>query len=104
MDHPLQSHIDRIVAAAEKRGELDNLPGAGKPLTDTRDPHDALISRLMSEASVKHPIAVIREQLTEARATLATLSDDDDRRAEMLHIADLELKLALELEALRRYG
>lgn len=35
-----QSWVDRQIAAAQKRGEFDNLPGAGKPLTHLGNPDD----------------------------------------------------------------
>ncbi len=31
MTHPLDALIDQIVQAAEKRGDFDDLAGAGKP-------------------------------------------------------------------------
>lgn len=35
-----QSWVDRQIAAAQERGEFDNLPGAGKPLTHLGNPDD----------------------------------------------------------------
>jgi hypothetical protein len=37
-----ESPADRAIREAIERGEFDNLPGAGKPLTNLGDPDDAL--------------------------------------------------------------
>ena len=36
MDHPLIDLINAKIAAAERDGAFDNLPGAGKPLPECR--------------------------------------------------------------------
>ena len=38
------------------------------------------------------------------KALLKTLTDEDDRKAEMKTLADLELRLAIEVEGFRKYG
>ena len=47
MHHPLSGLIDQIVQNAEKRGDFDNLPGAGKPLPHLDDPQNAVLNRMM---------------------------------------------------------
>ena len=49
MDHPLIDLITAKIMAAEKNGEFDNLPGAGKPLPKCDDPENALLNRVMKE-------------------------------------------------------
>ena len=104
MAHPLESLIDEILGEAQKRGEMDDLPGAGKPLKFDGSPQDAVLGRLAKEANVKPPVVVLKEQIAEAKARLAGLVDEADRKAEMKVLADLEMRLALEIEAFNRYG
>ncbi len=104
MDHPLISLIDQKIAAAEKEGQFDNLSGAGKPLAGLGDPKDALLDRLTKEAEVKSPIVVLKEQIEAAKRRLSGLTDEGARKAEMKVLADLQTRLALEIEAFKRFG
>ena len=104
MDHPLLSLIDQRIAAAEREGQFDNLPGAGKPLDHLGDPKDALLDRLSREAQVRSPLAVLREQIAASKARLQTLTDEAPRKAEMKTLADLQMRLAIEMETMRRFG
>ncbi|MEJ6404470.1 DnaJ family domain-containing protein [Yoonia sp. 2307UL14-13] len=104
MDHPLISLIDQQIEAARRRGEFDNLPGAGKPLDLTGDPKDALLDRMAKDAEVRSPVGVLREQIAASKARLADLTDPDQRKAEMKILADLQTRLAVEIEAFKRFG
>ena len=37
-----ESPVEKAIREAQERGEFDDLPGAGKPLTDLGDPDDPL--------------------------------------------------------------
>jgi len=104
MSHPLESLIDQIVGAAEKRGDFEDLPGAGKPLPAVENPQDAVLARLMREAEATSPVVVLRRQILQAQDLLETLSDGAARKTQMQVIADLHTKLAIEMEAFRKYG
>ncbi len=104
MDHPLISLIDQKIAAAEKEGQFDNLPGAGKPPEHLGDPKDALLDRLSREAAVKSLMVVLKEQIAASKTRLRGLTDQDARKAEMKTLADLQTRLALEIEAVKRFG
>ncbi len=104
MDHPLSSLIDQIVQNAERRGEFDNLPGAGQPLPHLDDPQNAVLKRMMKEAKTKSPVVILRQQILAAHARLKTLTDADARKDEMMHLSELQTKLAIEMEAFRKYG
>lgn len=104
MNHPLESLIDQIVQNAEKRGDFDNLPGAGKPLPRLDDPQNALLNRMMQEADAKSPVVVLRRQILEAQERLKTLTDETGRMAEQMRLSELHTKLAIEMEAFRKYG
>lgn len=104
MDHPLSALIDQIIQKAEARGDFKNLAGAGKPLAHLDDPTNAVLNRIMREADAKAPIVVIREQILASSARLKELIDPVARKEEMLVLAELQTKLALEMEAFRKYG
>ncbi|WP_375687641.1 DnaJ family domain-containing protein [Pseudooceanicola sp. LIPI14-2-Ac024] len=104
MSHPLNWIIDGYLKTAEENGAFDNLPGAGKPLPKREDPRDALLSHVSREHKIKPPIVVMREQIVASQARLKDLSDPDARKAEMKVLADLQMRLAMELEAFRRFG
>ncbi len=102
--HPLDSLINEILGEAQKRGELDNLPGAGKPLELEGTPQNAVLGRLAKEANVMPPVVVLKQKIAESKARLAALAGEEERKAEMKVLADLEMRLALEIEAFRRFG
>ena len=104
MAHPLDSLIDQIVQKAERDGHFKDLPGTGKPLEKVDNPQDAVLARIMKEADATAPVVVLRRQILAAQEHLKTLTDPDKRHAEMLYISELQTKLALEMEAFRKYG
>ena len=104
MHHPLSGLIDQIVQNAEKRGDFDDLPGAGKPLAHLDDPQNAVLNRMMQEAEAKSPVVVLRRQIIAAQEKLKALTDPTDRKAEQLRLSELHTKLAIEMEAFRKYG
>lgn len=104
MTHPLSSLIDQIVQKAHSRGDLDDLPGAGKPLAHLDDPQNAVLNRMMQEADAKSPVVVLRLQIIDAQERLKMLTNEKARKAEMLCLSELHTKLAIEMEAFRKYG
>ena len=104
MDHPMQSLIDRIVAQAEAEGKLKDLEGQGEPLPDRPDPKDAVLNRLMTEHRAKPRIVLLQEKVAAARSALAGAVGEEARRVAMKALADAQLDLELEKEAIRRYG
>lgn len=104
MAHPLEALIDQIVQKAQARGDLDNLSGAGKPLNLEGNAQDAVLARIMSEADAKAPIVILRNQILAAQAKLKSLTIDAERRSHLIYISELQTKLAIEMEAFRKYG
>lgn len=104
MDHPLSALIDQIIQKAEANGAFKDLAGAGKPLAHLDDPANALLKRIVREADAKAPVVIIREQILASTARLRALTDANERKAEMFVLAELQTKLALEMEAFRKYG
>lgn len=104
MAHPLDRLIDQIVAQSIADGDMDNLPGAGKPLPPVDKPQDALLSRMMTQAKAKPFIVDLKEQITAAAARLTDETDPVQRKVQMQRLADLQTRLAIEVEAIRKYG
>jgi len=101
MDHQLIDLIDQQIAKAEAEGQFDALPGAGKPLDLSRDPHGSLVERAREGAGAVSPLAVLKAQITDAQTALAG-QEGAARKAQMKVLADLQMKLAMEIEAAKR--
>lgn len=104
MAHPLDSLIDQIVAKAARDGAFDDLAGAGKPLEPVENPQNAVLARIMKEADATSPVVVLRRQILAEQEKLQGLIDPDARKTQMQLISELHTKLALEMEAFRKYG
>ena len=104
MHHPLSNLTDQIVENAERRGDFKDLPGAGKPLPHLDDPQNAVLARMMKEADAKSPVVIQRQQILESSEKLKTLTDPAARKNEMARLSELQMKLAIEMEAFRKYG
>ncbi|SNS98103.1 DnaJ family domain-containing protein [Antarctobacter heliothermus] len=104
MSHPLNAAIEMAMNAAERADEFKNLPGAGKPLGFLATPKDAVIDRLMKENQAKPLAVLLKNKIAELQKALKSAPNEDARRAVMKEIADQQLRLDLELEALRKYG
>lgn len=104
MSHPLNPAIEMAIKAADNSGEFKDLPGAGKPLEFLSKPKDAVIDRLLKENQAKPLAVLLKNKITELRQALKAETDDAARKALMKEIADQQLRLDLELEALRKYG
>lgn len=98
----IRSLIDRQIQDAADDGTLQRLPGFGKPLDLSRDPFDAMMDRMHKEAKVKPKAVTLKDQIIASTARLKALTGDDARRAEMKILADLQTRLAIEMEQLRR--
>ena len=104
MSHPLNSAIEMAMKAAENADEFKDLPGAGKPLSFLSKPKDAVLDRLLKENQAK-PLAVeLKKKIATLYKALKAETGESERKALMLEIADAQLRLDLELEALRKYG
>ena len=104
MHHPLSGLIDQIVQNAEKSGAFDDLEGAGKPLPYLDDPQNAVLIRMMKEVDAKSPVVIFSRQILEAQERIKSITEDEERKTAQLHLSELHTKLALEMEAFRKYG
>ena len=95
MDHPLMDLISAKIAEAEKNGEFDNLPGAGKPLPQEDDPDNALLRLGMQENHAVPPFIALGRELEKLRADLRQTTDAVARKDIMKEMSMLEAKIAI---------
>ncbi|MDJ0630944.1 MAG: DUF1992 domain-containing protein [Rhodobacter sp.] len=107
MPRSLRQLTEARIQTAIAEGKLKNLAGEGKPLPDRPgdafiDPGDAIGHRIMAEAGALPQEVLLKRQVAEAKAALATAAGPD-RKAAMTHLAEIELKLAIAREARRKF-
>jgi hypothetical protein len=94
-------HLDAVaeerIQEAIRRGELDGLPGAGKPLVLDEDPlvpaELRVANRILSNAGLV-PIEVLeRREIADLEASLASLRDDTERSRVLARLALLRLRI-----------
>jgi len=97
-----RSPVDAIVERAIAKGELDNLPGRGKPLNlddDAGVPEDMRLSyRVMKNAGIVPPEVEAMKRITALRAQLANESDPAERHRLAKEISCQNSVLRLKLE------
>jgi DnaJ family protein C protein 28 len=63
--------IEDVIREAMERGEFDNLPGKGKPLSLTQDPlldpMTAIVNRILRDNGVSHPLIEARKTMEAER-------------------------------------
>jgi len=81
----LATIAERKIREAMARGELDNLPGAGKPLAMDEDlsgvPAELRMAyKILKNAGFVPPEVDLRKEIVTLREMLGTLEDDEQRR------------------------
>ena len=94
---------ERQIRKAQAEGQFDNLPGAGKPLEPGDGSADAVGFRIMADAGVVPREFELRKAVEAQRQVLQQTRDPDGQRREMAKLADLELRLNIEIEARKRF-
>ena len=97
--------VDAIIEAAIRRGELDNLPGKGKPLKlrDDSGVHeqDRMAYHILGNAGLLPPEVETLKQIAGLRAELKTLTDPDEYRKLARRISEIEAVHNLKMERAR---
>lgn len=87
----------RIVEAI-KRGELDGLPGAGKPLDLEEDPfvtpEQRMVNRVLKNAGFTPPEIALRKEIAELRREIEAMPKGARRDAEKRRLALLLIQLS----------
>ncbi|MEQ8294391.1 MAG: DUF1992 domain-containing protein [Roseovarius sp.] len=95
--------IENAFRRAQENGDLDDLPGAGKPIAESSLNADPF-AHVYAESGAMTPFSELRRQIEEARARLAAASDPEEQRAIQTEISGLEMRKAIEMETWKRYG
>jgi len=102
----LDTLVEQRIEAAIANGELDNLPGEGKPLAiddDALVPEELRVAhRILKNAGFVPPEAALRGEIASVDALLKHATDDAMRRRALARLALLEAKLELEGRSLPR--
>ena len=102
MDHPLMDLISAKIAEAERNGEFDNLPGAGKPLPPCEDPENALLHRIMKENKAEPEFVTLGRELKRLREELRETGDRTRRMDIMKNMSMLEARIDISRKAWAR--
>lgn len=97
---------ERQILKAQAEGQFDNLKGEGKPLPlhEGGDYAQAAGYRMMAEAGALPLELELRKAVAEQTRLLQQASDPAEQRALMQKLADLQMRLAIQEEARRRFG
>ena len=107
--HTLDDEIARYLQRALESGELREAEGFGKPL-----PYDAgweatpdalrMPMKILKDAGATPPEIAWFHERALLRSAVEAAADDETRRKLRLRLAELEQKISLRLEALRRHA
>ncbi|MDO5703763.1 MAG: DUF1992 domain-containing protein [Paracoccus sp. (in: a-proteobacteria)] len=93
---------ERQILRARAEGQLDDLPGAGKPLGSLEGDAEAIGFRIMAEAGAL-PREIALRKAVEAQHRILRDAPPQTAQAETAKLADLQLRLDIEAEARRRF-
>lgn len=98
---------ERAIEKARDAGDLDDLPGAGKPLpretlSSGLDPVEEAGYRIMKQEGAVPPEVALMQKAAAQRAHLAGLTDEAERRAAMKDLSETQMRLSMMME--RRRG
>lgn len=88
---------ERRIAEALARGDLEHLPGAGRPLVFDDDPlvpaEQRMFSRVLRQAGFVPNGVLLRKEIAELRREIAALPPGERRDAVRRHLLELVLRL-----------
>ena len=101
----LSDLAEHQIRKAQAEGQFDNLKGAGKPLASQGDDGsaDSIGFRIMAEAGALPREIELRKQVQAQLQVLQATTDEAARKAAMAKLAELQMRLAIEEEARRRF-
>lgn len=102
----LRNLIENQIAKARAEGKLQGLEGEGKPLPP-RDPSvDAGLEagyKIMADAGVVPEEFKLKKELDATRKLYADAKSEEERKALMRQIADLEMRYNIAADARRKF-
>lgn len=96
---------ERQILKAKAEGQLTGLKGEGEPLPHAGfgDAAETAGFRIMAEAGAVPREFTLKEERDAQAKYLASLSDPAERKAAMAKLAELDMHLAIEQDARRRF-
>jgi hypothetical protein len=96
---------ERQILKAKAEGQLTGLKGEGKPLpySGYGDAAETAGFRIMAEAGALPREFTLKDERDAQAKLLAGLTDPEDRKAAMAKLADIEMRLAIEQDARRKF-
>jgi len=96
---------EQQIKKAQAEGQLDNLEGTGKPLKKKGGINSSLSSgyAIMAEAGVVPKEIELRKQIEALNIALKNTHDESAQKQFKKTLADLQLRLAIEQDARRKY-
>lgn len=90
---------EQRIADAIRRGELDHLPGAGRPLVFDDEPFQSseqrMANRILKNAGFVPREVLLRREIAALRGQLADADGDEDRESLRQRLVGLAARLAL---------
>jgi hypothetical protein len=106
--HALDLIAEQRIAEAIANGELDDLPGAGRPLDlddDRMVPQELRMAyRILRNAGLVPPELEARKEAATLRSLVASAVDETERRKALARLALLEMRLEARGSRLRDSG
>lgn len=88
---------EQRIADALRNGQLDNLPGAGKPLALEDDPfvtpEQRMVNRILKNAGFTPPEILLRQEIAALRQEIEALPPGEKRNALRRELVFLLMKL-----------
>lgn len=96
---------ERQILKAKAEGQLTGLKGEGKPLPHGGygDAAETAGFRIMADAGALPREFTLKQERDAQAKHLASLTDPEARKAAMAVLADLEMRLAIEQDARRKF-
>jgi hypothetical protein len=106
--HAFDIIAEQRIAEAIANGELDDLPGSGKPLDledDRMVPEELRMAyRILRNAGLVPPAVEARKEAASLRTLVASTFDESERRRALKRLAVLEMRLEARGACLHESG
>lgn len=101
----LDKIAEQQILKAQRQGEFDQLEGEGKPLSLNVKNHgsEAFGYQTMADAGVVPEEIRLRREIEALSKQLQTIVDTEERKPFMQKLGDLQMRLAIQEEARRRF-
>lgn len=102
----LDKMAEHQIKQAQARGELENLKGEGKPFVSGETSNASVEGfgyKTMANAGVLPEEIVLKKEIATLLPTIDLIKDPVERKAQMQHLAELQMRLGIHEEARKKY-